>query len=283
MIRQLINALRDNKGSINRSLGQLADGKRVRVASDDPSGARVALEIRGRLIRTEGYRRSANAAVYDLDTVEESLGTVLNVLVDIRSEAMAGASGTVQDANDIRATEVEALRNQLLLLANTSQNGRYLFGGTETLTRPFDDTGAYQGNGQEVQASIDEELSVGVTLAGDEIFQGGGDIFTTLSDLADALRNDDSAAIQSLISDLNGEMDHVNEIRTKIGTRQQLLQRTLDDIDSEQFRLQSRIAEIENVDFEQVAVELSAANSNFESISLSGARALGLSLFDYLG
>ena len=36
-------------------------------------------------------------------------------------------------------------------------------------------------------------------------------------------------------------------------------------------------------DLEQVAVELSAANTTFQSLSISGAQTLGLSLFDYLG
>jgi flagellar hook-associated protein 3 FlgL len=202
----------------------------------------------------------------------------------MRTLAMDGASGFEEDENrEVMAVEVEKVRDQLLSLANTSQGGRYLFGGTETLTVPFDSAGLYAGNDDEVRAAIDSDMTVGVTVSGGRAFQAGGDIFTTLTDLADALRNDDTAAMQTLIVDLKAEMDNVSEVRGETGARLELIDRTLNGIADEQLHLQTRIVELEDIDLEEVAVQLASADSSFQSLSVAGARVLGRSLFDYLG
>jgi flagellar hook-associated protein 3 FlgL len=267
----------------DRAIAGLADGKKVRAASDDPAGAHVALALRGRLARLNGFERAAQAARADLATIDRVLGEVVDVLSEVRTEAMAGASAPLDGANDIRAETVERLRDQLLSLANTAQGGRYLFGGTETLTTPFATDGSYSGNDDEVQAPLDTAERVGSTLSGRRVFLDGGDLFALLQDLADALRDNRTDDVGNLVPSLAGALDHVGQIHSDAGIRMQRIDQVLERQADEALLLVERIGKIENIDVAEVIVDLQAAETTSAALSAAAARVLGRSLFDYLG
>lgn len=283
LFNNFVRAFSDNRARTSVALSQLTDGRRVHFASDDPSGARSAIQFRGRLARLEGYTRAASGIRTDLQTLETALGEAFDLVLKARSDAELGASGTVNDGRSTLAAGIDQIRAQLLQLANTEQGDRFLFGGTETLAAPFDAAGAYQGNADETQGPLDERVDVGSTLAGDRAFQGAGNVFQTLTDLALALRNGDTAAIQGLLPELSRELEHLNQVRAEIGTRLNLVDAVVDRHADESVRLSTRIAEIEGIDLERVAVDLAAANNSNGALSTAAATVLGRSLFDYLG
>jgi len=75
----------------------------------------------------------------------------------------------------------------------------------------------------------------------------------------------------------------LNVVRTEVGTREALIERTLLRVEDEKFRLQQRISQIEDIGVPEVSVALASANNALEALSTAGARSLGRSLFDYLG
>ena len=283
LFRQFLGSLSSSRSRAGSALNAIADGKRVRTGSDDPAGARISIELRGRLVRTEGYLRSGASARFDLSTIDNAISEVTTVLIDVRSKALAGASSVADDAGPVLAAEIDEFRDALLALANSEQGGRHLFGGTETLTAPFDSAGVYAGNGDATEASLDSGSSVEVTLDGSDVFQGAGDIFQTLSDLSTALVANDSVAIQGILVDLNNELDHLGEVHTRVGTRLQSIDQVRNRILDEQVLLQERVIEIEGADLAELAVELSSAANSSDALSAAGARVLGRSLFDFLG
>lgn len=283
LFNNFLRAFGNNRNQTATALEQLADGKRVRVPSDDPAGARTALQLRGRLARLEGYTRTGESIRSDLITVENTLAEAFDITLRARSQAQLGASSTSKDAGEALALEVEQLHAQLLQLGNTYQNDRYLFGGTETLTVPFDAGGTYQGNADEVSGPLDEDQDVPVTVAGDRAFQGAGDIFQTLEDLATALRAEDPVTIQGLLPDLSAQLDNFSQVRADVGARLNLVDGALSRHQDESFRLSSRIVEIEGADLERVAFDLTSANNANQALSTAAASILGTSLFDFLG
>ncbi len=283
-IRQFLAGLRSSRTDISRALEQLADQKRVRVASDDPVAAHTSLNLRGTAVRLDGYIRTAGTARFDLATVDGVLGEATNLVTAARTEAMAGATDALGDVGAIRAETVEALRDQLLLLANTEQNGRYLFAGTETLTAPFDAAGTYAGDDNEVLAPIDPKQQVAVTLSGREVFQGAaGDLLQTLDDLATALRAGDHAAIEAQIPVLRRQLDHLGEVRAEVGHRMVLIDNAVARNEDQLLRLRQRISELEDAPLEETAVRLTAADNQLRALSGTASRVLGRSLFDFLG
>jgi flagellar hook-associated protein 3 FlgL len=265
-----------------RALGELADGRRVHVASDDPTGVRSSLAYRARLARLDGYERAATAGRIRLETLDVALGSAVSIVTDARAIALAGASGPSSDGNAARAIEVQALRDRLLDLANVRHDDRYLFAGSAIDTRPFDDAGDYFGNAEEVRVPVSDVRTLGITLAGDSVFHGGGNLFVLLDDLAAALSTDDAAAIETAAASLTGEIDRLATARAEVGVRMRTTDASIDAHSDERLRLTLRIAEIENVAVEDVAVRLAAANTSLDALAASAGRVLGSSLFDYL-
>jgi flagellar hook-associated protein 3 FlgL len=275
-----LNASRERTASALESLG---DGRRVRVGSDDPGGVRESISLRARVARLAGLDRSAQAGRADLATIDDVLGEVATLLTAARNEAMAGASDGFDDANEVRANEIDSTREQLLQLANTIQRGRYLFGGTETLTAPFAADGSYGGNTEEAQTPLDRDQQVGTTMAGGRVFLDAVDIFTLMQDLAAALRDNRTDDVEALIPDLTAALEHVIQVRADVGDRLTRIDRAVERHGSESLTLLQRISEIEDADLAQVIVDLDAAQSSTDALSAAVASVLGRSLFDYLG
>lgn len=272
-----------NRTVLSRATEQLADGKRVRRGSDDPAGAQASLALRGRLVQIEGFDRSAQTARFDLATLDNTLGEIVNNLSTARTEAMAGASNINSDANIARALTIDGLRERLVALGNTYQNGRYLLGGTATRTAPFAADGTYLGNDDEVEAPIDVGEEVGSTISGRRVFQGTQDILQILEDVATALRNQDANAVGAQVAALKQAIDDVSAIRSEIGTRMIRIDAALSRHQDEVVHLARRIGEIEDVNLEQAIAELQAADTSRAALSAAAGRVLGRSLFDYLG
>ena len=280
---RFLSGLDDGRRRLSRAVDQISDGKRVRTAFDDPAGAHTALALRGRLVQIQGYDRTAQSARSDLTTMDAALNEVGNLLNSARTEAMAGASGIAGTTNQARADKIDSLRQELLGLANTAQNGRYLFAGTATGTTPFEVDGTYHGDDAEVAVPVDAQETVPGTLSGNSAFKQGEDIFQVLSDLSTALRTNQQTDVSTTITRLRTAIDDVAQVRGNVGSRINRIDDLVNRHGDETTRLKTRIGEIEDVNMDQAVVDLQAAQTSREALSASAVRVLGRSLFDYLG
>ncbi len=93
-------------------------------------------------------------------TLDEFKVKLLHAANDIHSPTSRGAL-----ANDL-----EALRNHILAIANTSVGGEYIFAGSNIKVKPFKDDGTYTGNAEKLQALIAPEVKSAYNLQGIELF-----------------------------------------------------------------------------------------------------------------
>lgn len=116
---------------------QLSSGKRLVRPSVDPVGTSIALGYRGRIDRNGAYTKNAADAFARLGQADAALGGVTDLLDSARSIALAQADASATaETRQGAATEISAMIDQLLSLANTEFQGRSLFGGTSGKT-PF--------------------------------------------------------------------------------------------------------------------------------------------------
>jgi len=283
LFQTFLRYLQRNKTIVGEGVRKLSDGKEVRKASDDPAGARSSLTLRGRLVRIQGVQRSGERARFDLSTIDQTLGQAIGMVTQARTLAMAGASETTVDGNPNRAVEVGHIREEVLSLANTYQDGRYLFGGTETLTVPFNPDGTYNGNSDTVKAPVDAGQEVEATVDGGAAFQGPSDLFQLLDDLETALQANDSATIQSLIPQFTEQIDYLGQLRSGVGVQMNRVDDFASRQEDEKLRLLTRISEIEDAPLDEVIFELTAAQTTTQALSATAAKTLGRSLFDFIG
>jgi flagellar hook-associated protein 3 FlgL len=120
---------------------QVATGKRILKPSDDAVAVSKTLKVRNLLADNEQYQRNMDDGVGWVDSTEPALDAASGLLAELKEIALSGASDTNgADERRALAEQVEGLLEEMVQLANTQYDQRYVFAGTYTLTRPYSAT-----------------------------------------------------------------------------------------------------------------------------------------------
>ncbi len=143
---------------------QIASGRRLLTASDDPVAATQALEVSQRDAANTQYAVNRTMARNTLSMAERTLDAVASLVQDVRASVLTAGDGSTNSPKIVAADLVERLQD-LLGLANSSDGlGNYLFSGFQSRTTPFVDTTGgvdfFGDDGQRiVQAAANRQLA----------------------------------------------------------------------------------------------------------------------------
>lgn len=174
--QQSLSTMLNQQSSLANTQNQVTTGKRINVASDDPTGAAQALSLNHILASNAQYTSNIDAANTRLTTEGGALDSVTSLLDRARTLALNGINGSLSPSDrQNMATELTQIRDQLVQLGNTTDtNGAALFAGTSTTTAPFtknsDGTVTYNGNDGQLNTSVGSSLQVPIGDAGSSIF-----------------------------------------------------------------------------------------------------------------
>ncbi|PSU29902.1 flagellar hook-associated protein FlgL [Photobacterium lutimaris] len=176
--QNLTSNLMRKQGAVNNTNEQLATGKRIKTAGDDPIASVSTQNYKQQLVQIEQFQKSITLANNRLGTLETSLKNVENH-VDSAKQKMIGMINGAMAGDDKTAfkSELESLYEGLLNLANTQdEGGNYVFAGHQVRTQPFieDANGdvQYKGDSGSRQARIDTSVHVDTSQPGDLVFMG---------------------------------------------------------------------------------------------------------------
>lgn len=273
---------------------RLASQRRINRPSDDPVGMGKVLDYRTSLSRIEQYRRNIDRAQSHVETSETVLNTVDELLVQAKEIASEHASGFGEGETwNLAAEQVAAIREQLFDLANSKNGDHYLFSGRDSLDPAFGLDGAtgaigYEGDataGSEARYIIGDGVTVGVEANGQTVFTGGGDAFSLLQDLSDALVQDpaDTATIGSVQAQMQDCIDQVRAVRAGNGAVAERLKATGGQLDRLELNLDNLRGREEDLDVAQAAVELQLQETSYQVALATAARIIQPSLVDFLG
>lgn len=292
LVRDQLSALQTSAQAMAKAQARLTSGKRMQAASDDPVGSRDVMVADGRLRAITQYRRGLETAKTRLNTQDAVMSQVSSLLTRAQELTVSAATDTI-DAT-ARATiqkEVEQIFNELVAIANTSQEGEYLFGGQRSTEKPFDVTGtgltlAYTTTGADGDRAI--EVDAGRTIIptddGATLFIDSG-VLDSLRDLAVELANPPAAghvALRAAGRSVTAAFDRVQERVGALGARAGTMDLVAANLDAFEGSLQSFRSTISEVDFEQAATELVARQNAYQAALLASSKVLGLNLSDYL-
>jgi len=280
----------------------VSTGKRINRLSDDPVGLVSVLNLRSSLDYIAQLERNISMGNSWLAMGETALAQVEEVL----SQAKVL---TIQMANDTQgaqerasaAVEVEGYFHQVLSLANTQVDGRYIFSGTQTATAPFawgvDGFGnpgiLYQGNDTEFEINIAQGINVAVGRDGTDIFGGhafdwsdpdaGQDnIFKTLLDLKGHLESNDRDGIQTAMGELDSHMDNLRTLIADTGAKMNRLELKSNIIQDLRLTYTDRKSELEDADIAEAIMDLKAKELAYQAALNSSAKVMKMSLVDFL-
>ena len=282
--RYIFESVKYNLGSISEELSKANEiattGKRINSLSDDPVGLTQSLTIQSDLAGIEQMGRNIDYGNSWLSASESALTSVQNILSDTKALCVQMASGTM--GADQRSAAAETVQNNLdeiVSLANTNVAGNYIFAGSKTDTIPFDQDGNYFGDSNAFTIKISKNSTIEVGSAGDAVF---GMVFSTLSDLKDALQYNDVGGIQDAMDNLN---DHFDDITAKISdvgakmNRMEIKDKIYQDFD---FTNTERLSKIEDADIAEAIMNVKAAELTYQAALASSSKVMTLTLMDYL-
>jgi len=287
--KTIYDIIKFNLGNITEELNRankvVATGKRITELSDDPVGLTQALNIKSSLSNIEQLGRNISMGRSWLTASESALTQVQNQISDARALCVQMATATTGSAE--RASAAATVQNtleEIVSLANTEVNGRYIFAGSKTDAAPFsrdNDTNVvtYNGDNKAFTIKIGRDATVEVGSDGEAVF---GDIFTTLSDLKDALEADDVSGIQAAMSNLDTHFDRISTKISEIGSkmlRMETKEKVFQDLN---ITNTERLSKIEDADITEAIMDLKAKELAYKAALASSARVMQLSLVDYL-
>ena len=145
---------------------QASTGKVLTAPSDNPALAAALAANSAQSAQYGAYLDTINTVTSTLNEGVSVMQDASNILVSAKSLALQGAqSDNDANARSALAQQVDVLIQQLVGIANTQQNGRYLFSGDSVGTKPFAVTGT-NPDGTTSQVSYQGSSNIPSTLAG---------------------------------------------------------------------------------------------------------------------
>jgi flagellar hook-associated protein 3 FlgL len=276
---------------------QASTGMRILQPSDDPIGTQMVMAGQAEQDQLDTYLGNISSTQATLNTSVSALQQADNILSQAKSIAIqAGNSGNDSVSLEALAQQVDQLINQMLGVANTNQNGQYIYGGTATQAAPFVVSASnsqgkptsidYQGSGQSTQVGVGLNQSVTTNTPGDSVFQGA---FQSLIALRDNLRNtaglSETQQIQAISGGMNG-IDQADQAVLATTAQQSAQLQTLSQLQNstQNMKLASQkfVSSLQDADMTQVAVNLQAMENQYQLTLAATARMFNQSLLDYL-
>lgn len=269
---------------------QIATGKRIQTASDDP-GAYLRLQgIKQQTADDNAWAANIGMAQDLLAQTDTTLDSVESQLQRALELATQAANGTLSDTNrNAIAEELSAIRDALFGLANTRDvRGQPLFGGATgevAFVKAADGTISFAGTGEPSAIPIGEGVSIQGTVTGARAFaSGSSDIFAVLGAFTAALEagGDVKAAGEAALNGINASIETVGVVRASAGARAARLELDTERLaDAGEARETARSA-LEDTDVTTAVTELQKTLTILQATQASFTKLTGLSLFDYL-
>jgi len=293
------NQMSSVQSQLAQSQAQLAQGKQVINASDAPNQAATIQRLKSILSRQDSYQSSLNTVKSRLQGEESTLKSVSDLLVRAKEVAVQGANDTLNPGDrKALATEMQALRDQMLSLANTKDsNGNYLFAGSRVKQPAFSNTAngspVYTGDQTHMNVRVGEQRSIAINRTGTDAFVPvprtdkdgstvGVGFFQVMDDLIGGLNNVNGDNIRRGVGELDNLQNGVSLAQASVGTNLNVIDQQSAVIEDNTLNLKTTLSSIEDLDYAGAITKMNQQMMSLEAAQSSFAKVSQLNLFNYI-
>ncbi|ETN93614.1 Hook-filament junction protein [Gammaproteobacteria bacterium MOLA455] len=277
---------------------QLATGKQVLRPSDSPEQAGMIQRLSSALNRQDVYSSNLDAINSRLGAEEAALMSSEDIMQRVRELAVQASSDTMSVADrKIIASEVTALRDQLLSLANAQDvSGNYVFSGSMVRDQPFTEDAAgnlvYQGDQNRMLVDVSDQRQLALNRPGNEVFSSviretdsvseRVGFFQVIDDFNAALLNQDSGQLQNSLAEVSELTLNIAVSIADVGSRLRISELQSDSLADAKLRYQALLSGAEDLDYATAITQLTSEIMSLEAGQSSFAKISQLTLFDYI-
>ena len=266
---------------------QLASGKMVMKASDDPQAADTILRLNDATRQREQYQKNALEGQGIADTTSATLGQFNDVLISVKELVTRASSNAFAADHTTFADDADQLLSEMVDIANTKFNGKYLFGGTQTLTQPYTiaaDRSAVTANPAGISGTIrfqlGETVSNPANISGEDGLDGTK-IFDLVIQIRDALKNDTFNA-SDFADKVESASDHVLNQASLAASYADHFTSVSDNLSEQQLQLQQYLSMVQDTDVAEATMKLKHEEVMLDAALNTGGRIIPKTLLDFL-
>ena len=277
----------------------VSSGKRVNVASDAPNEVDTILQLRTDEVRNSQIQANLGVAQADADAADGALSSATKLMDRATVLAAQGANFTL-DATGRQniAGEVQSLLEQMTAISNTTVQGRYVFGGDQDSTPPYQvDLTAANGVTRLTNSPATRRVesaaggSFAVSQSAQDIFDSrnpddtlaSSNVFAALNNLRLGLLANDTTQITAASASLQLASDHLNTAQSFYGTVENRITDATNYSANYDVQLQTELSRKEDADVTSAALAITQGNTQLEAAFQMQAKMPRTTLFDFMG
>jgi flagellin-like hook-associated protein FlgL len=280
-----LQGLNRNLDQVGRLQQQLTSGKVISTPSDSPTGTNRAMQTRADQAAVAQQARNIGDAQSWLEQTDSSLQTMLEVTRRVRDLTVQGLNAGASSAasQGALATEVASLREGLLSIANTSVQGRPLFGGVTATGAAYTPGGTWNGDDSApVMRRVTDTESIRIDVTGKEAFgTDPDDLFSVVGRIATDLTATPTALAGHLDA-LDAVMERMLSAVANIGSKAARIEGLGQTNKDRAIALDSQRAQTEDIDLPETIMRLQMLEVGYQAALGATAKAIQPTLLDYL-
>jgi flagellar hook-associated protein 3 FlgL len=292
--QQFLNNINRIGDEMTQAQTQLSTGLKVNVVSDAPDIISPLLQAQANLSTAQQIGSNLGQVSTEVNTGEQAMESAVSLYDQVQSLSAEGATSTQTASGraDI-AQQLQSVEQQMVGLANTSVNGRYIFAGDSDQTQPYtfdptqtDPVSVYQGSASTRTIQAANGTTFPVALTAQQIFDSTDpttNVFTSINNMVAALNSNDQTAISTANAALPGVSTYMNSQLAFYGTAQDAISSATTSASTLVTQLQTQISGMQDADETQSILNLTQAQTEQQAALQSFQQIPSTSLFDFLG
>lgn len=317
-----LNDVNKNLRNLNKINKQLSTGKEISRASDNPFKTVRSMQLTTNLNTNAQYKSNIEDTDSWLDATDTALAQLNNTLQRVR-ELMVSAGNAAYGSNESKTIneEIKERVSEISQILNSNFDGRYIFGGSKTTSKPVTSTYASDGNveldlidkdgnkiniestdiydynqtgalSQKLSVEISQGVSMEYNVTAMEILKFNNskgekiNMMSLLNDIQANLTSGDSEDIKKITGEnmlaIDAAIENVLKLRSEVGAKQNRMESALSKNEDESYNMTQVLSNTEDIDFTEKTIEYSMAQTTYTAALQVSAQVLPKTLLDYL-
>jgi len=274
---------------------EISTGNNINQPSDDPIGTNTLLGIGDQLAASTQYATNitnANTFMQVTNTALQGMSDTMQQAIQLVDSITSGSSDQTTIQSDV--SQLQGLKQSMVDYGNTQSGDQYVFGGAVSSTAPFSGTSPYySGDGTALNVNIGPSATQQMNITGNQVLTGTGtstpygttNILDTFDKLITAVQNNDvtsAVGIQAESQKLESGMTQITNAQSDVASRMARLTNAATLNTNTTNTLQTIAGNIQNVNYAQLAAQLSLQQTAYQASLSTTSKILSMSLLNYM-
>jgi flagellar hook-associated protein 3 FlgL len=289
--RQVNDQVSKAKSANSRSLDDVSTQKTIREISDNPVGLTRAIRYKDQIGSYEQHVKNMDLTKGYMETSEQALTSLTDNLIRAKELSVAMSNDTYNaESRQAAAREIREIIDEVVLVGNSSYNGRYVFAGFRNQTPPITEDGNFIGDDGKIFVEISPGSFRPINIPARVLFQptdeerdlGHFNMVQALQNMYEGMMQNDKASIQKSMSELEFHMEKVTSYQASIGGMWNAINNTQNRMSREVDTTKVTLSEIVDADAFKVTSDFKKTEAILQSTLLASNKVLQPSLLNFL-